>query len=86
MASGLREGPVEGGGDGWCSVVVLFRETDPEEPFPAGERTSRIGPIRRPGEAIAEAGSERSCSVVVLNRCGGGEEPSLVVEEGSRGS
>jgi hypothetical protein len=67
-------------------VVVLFRETALGEPVPAGERTSRIGPIPRPEEAVVEGSDERSCSVVVLNRCGGWEEPSPRVEKGSRGS
>ena len=51
-----------------------------EEPFTAGERTSRRGLIRNPEEALVESGNSQSCTPVILSSQTAVEEPLAVGE------
>jgi hypothetical protein len=72
---------VEVGCAGSCSVVVLFSETDLEEPLTAGERTSRRGLIRRPKQASVQGGNSQSCTLDILFSRTALEEPFTTAGE-----
>ena len=61
-----------------CTVVILFSETDMEEPFTSGERTSRRGLILGVRGSPCRVSKPRSCTLVFLFREPVLEEPFTV--------
>jgi hypothetical protein len=63
---GSGKARVEEGNRRPCTVVILYSETDLEEPFTAGERTSRRGLILGARGGPRRVIQPRSCTLVVL--------------------